>query len=64
MDKEHSTSELMEILNLSHREHFRANILQKAVDLGLVELTIPDKPTSSKQKYRVTRKGRKKDCRK
>ena len=48
---------LMEILNLSHREHFRANILQKAVDLGLVELTIPDKPTSSKQKYRVTKKG-------
>ena len=59
MDKEYSTSELMELLNLSHRGYFRTNILQKAIDLGLVELTIPDKPTSSKQKYRLTRKGNK-----
>ena len=59
MDKEHSTSELMELLNLSHRGYFRINILQKAIENGLVELTIPDKPTSSKQKYRLTRKGKK-----
>ena len=57
MDKEHSTSELMEVLNLSQREHFRKEYLQKTIDLGLVELTIPDKPTSSKQKYRLTKKG-------
>lgn len=57
MDKEYSTSELMELLNLSHRGYFRTNILQEAIELGLVELTIPDKPTSSKQKYRLTRKG-------
>ena len=59
MDKEHSTSELMKLLNLSHRGYFRINILQKAIENGLVELTIPDKPTSSKQKYRLTRKGKK-----
>ena len=57
MDKEHSTHELMELLNLSQREHFRKKYLQKTIDLGLVELTIPDKPTSSKQKYRLTKKG-------
>ena len=51
MDKEYSTSELMELLNLSHREHFRTNILQEAINIGLVEWTIPDKPTSSRQKY-------------
>ena len=59
MDKEHSTSELMKLLNLSHRGYFRINILQKAIENGLVELTIPEKPTSSKQKYRLTRKGKK-----
>jgi len=26
---------------------------------GLIEMTIPDKPRSSKQKYRLTEKGRK-----
>ncbi len=57
MDKEYSTSELMELLNLSHRAHFRTNILQEAINIGLFELTIPDKPTSSKQKYRLTKKG-------
>ena len=59
MDKEYSISELMELLNLSDSGYFRASILQKAIDTGLVELTIPDKPTSSKQKYRLSRKGKK-----
>ena len=39
MDKEHSTSELMELLNLSQREHFRKEYLQDVINLGLVELT-------------------------
>ncbi len=32
--------------------------LRRLVELGLVELTIPDKPTSSRQRYRITPKGR------
>ena len=55
---EHSRNELMVLLGLTHREHFRTEYLQKAIDSGLVELTIPDKPKSSKQKYRLTTKGK------
>ena len=32
--------------------------LQPALNVGLVEMTIPDKPRSSKQKYRLTDKGK------
>ncbi|MCG2708350.1 MAG: DUF4062 domain-containing protein [Candidatus Omnitrophica bacterium] len=31
--------------------------LQELLDHGLLEMTIPDKPTSTKQKYRLTKKG-------
>lgn len=47
-----SASELMTRLGLSHRPTFRKNYLDPALEAGLVERTIPDKPNSSKQKYR------------
>ena len=46
-----STSQIMAFLGLKHREHFRSEILQPLLKKGLLKLTIPDKPTSSKQKY-------------
>uniref|UniRef100_UPI003570B352 Fic family protein n=1 Tax=Salinimicrobium marinum TaxID=680283 RepID=UPI003570B352 len=46
-------------LKLSDRENFRINYLVPAIENGFVELTIADKPKSSKQKYRLTEKGRK-----
>lgn len=55
---EHSRNDLMDLLGLAHREHFRSEYLQRAINLGLVEPTIPDKPKSSKQKYRLTEKGK------
>jgi ATP-dependent DNA helicase RecG len=39
------------------REHFRKAYLKELVACGLIELTMPDKPRSSKQHYRLTRAG-------
>ena len=53
-----SALECMKRLKLSHRPTFRANYLNPALSVGLIERTIPDKPNSRLQKYRVTTKGR------
>lgn len=50
--------ECMKRLALSHRPTFRANYLHPALAAGLIEYTIPDKPQSRLQKYRLTTKGR------
>ena len=52
-----SRDELQEALGLSHRGHFYTEYLNPAINDEVVELTIPDKPKSSKQKYRLTHKG-------
>jgi hypothetical protein len=59
MTETHKREELQDKLGLKDREHFRKEYLQAAIELGLVEPTIPDKPTSSKQKYRLTPLGEK-----
>ncbi len=46
-----SANELMEKLNLKSRVGFRKNCLEPAIELGLVGMTNPDKPTSKNQKY-------------
>ncbi|WP_347989506.1 Fic family protein [Methylomonas sp. AM2-LC] len=53
---EMSLLELMAILKRADRSKFRQNILMPLIDAGLVEATIPDKPTSSKQKYRLIKR--------
>ncbi len=50
--------ELMTIVGRSDRTKFRHQVLNPLLDGGLIEMTIPDKPTSRLQKYRLTRKGR------
>lgn len=42
---------LMEKLGLKSREGFRRNYLRPAIDLNLVQMTIPDKPNSRNQRY-------------
>lgn len=54
----HTRNELQSFLKLKDVEHFRKTYLIPALDAGLIEMTIPDKPRSSKQRYRLTQKGR------
>ncbi|WP_245812608.1 Fic family protein [Salegentibacter echinorum] len=56
---DHSRTELQANLRLSDRENFRINYLVPAIENDVVELTIPDKPKSSKQRYRLTEKEKK-----
>ncbi len=58
IEGEHSRAELQDLLGLKDAEHFRKSYLNSAVEAGLVELTIPEKPRSPSQKYRHTDKGR------
>jgi len=53
-----SALECMRLQDISHRPTFRANYLNPALKEGLIERTIPDKPNSRLQKYRLTGKGR------
>ena len=46
-----SRNEMQEFMNLKNREYFRKKILTPLIKEGLLKLTIPDKPTSPKQKY-------------
>lgn len=49
---------LMRLADYTNRTRFKNVILQPLIEANLIEMTIPDKPTSSKQKYRLTDKGR------
>lgn len=56
---EMSRAELMIVLALKDTEHFRKVYLSTAIDEGVIERTIPDKPNSRLQKYRLTELGKK-----
>ncbi|MEL7567151.1 MAG: Fic family protein [Dehalobacterium sp.] len=49
-----SAKELMEKVGLKHLPTFRENYLLPALEQKLIEMTVPEKPNSSKQKYRKT----------
>lgn len=49
---------LQEAVGLQNREHFRQTYLEPLVTGDWLEMTVPDKPTSRLQKYRLTPKGR------
>ena len=55
---EKSGKKLIEELNLKHKPTFRMNYLKPAIEAGLIELTISEKPRSRFQKYRLTDKGK------
>jgi ATP-dependent DNA helicase RecG len=55
---EQSIGTPMAAIGRTNRTKFRDQVLNPLLDSGLIEMTIPDKPTSSKQRYRITEKGR------
>lgn len=54
----HSREELQSAVAFSDREHFRKTYLEPLLAAGWLARTIPDKPTSRLQRYRLTEKGR------
>ena len=52
---EHTRQELQEKLGLANRDHFRKTYLLPALEAGYIVPTLPDKPNSSRQKYRRVR---------
>ena len=57
-EDEVSAGRLMTLLKLAHRPTFLYSYLQPALEAGLLQMTIPEKPRSSRQKYRLTEKGK------
>ena len=50
-DVPYTGNELMERLGLKSKEGFRRNYVHPAIELNLVQMTIPDKPNSRNQRY-------------
>ena len=56
--KEISISDLMRLAGRTSRTKFRNQEIKPLLEAGWLAMTIPDKPTSSRQKYRITEEGR------
>ena len=50
-------AELQAVLGLTHRPHFITSYVRPALDAGVIEMTLPKKPTSRRQRYRCTAAG-------
>jgi hypothetical protein len=49
---------ILKALGLKNRRRMRENYITPSLQAGLINYTIPDKPRSSKQKYRLTDTGK------
>lgn len=58
LDGDLTRRELQNRLNLRDSKNFREVYLQPALQAGVIEMTIPEAPRSSRQRYRLTEKGR------
>jgi len=56
--EEKGLAALLAVLGLRDRKSLRALYINPALAAGLIERTIPDKPNSRLQQYRLTAKGR------
>ncbi len=53
-----TSSEIQTVVGIRHRETFQRNYLDRLLTVQFLERTLPDKPNSRLQKYRLTAKGR------
>ncbi len=53
-----SPADIRHQVGIKHRPTFRKNYLHPALRQDFIEMTIPDKPTSRNQQYRLTEKGK------
>ena len=53
---EKTIAELVQVVDRRDRTTFRNQILKPLMEAKWLEMTIPDKPRSSKQQYRLTAK--------
>lgn len=53
MQGEMRRSDIQAALGLKDAKHFRAHYLQPALEGGLIEMTVPDRPQSRLQRYRL-----------
>ena len=49
--------QLQDVLGIAHRPHFVQAYLNPALRTRLIEMTLPDMPTSKNQRYRRTSAG-------
>lgn len=56
--KEISAQNMLDGIEDISYKHLRRKYLDKLLDMGVVVMTIPEKPTSSKQKYRLSELGK------
>ena len=52
-----SFGEMLSFMDFTDRTKFRRKYIHPLMESGILELTIPDKPNSQNQKYRLTTKG-------
>jgi ATP-dependent DNA helicase RecG len=51
-------ADLLSLCGRSDRTKFRDQVVRPLLEAGLLEMTIPDKPKSSRQRYRTTEAGK------
>ena len=57
MSGEMTRRQIQDAVGIKHENHFRKAYLVPALEAGWLEMTTPDKPRSSKQRYRLTPAG-------
>ena len=58
--EDRTIGQLMKYVGRHNRTKFRDQVLHPLMEAELVEMTVPEKPRSSKQRYRLAPKGREK----